>query len=475
MSDDRIRMLLRQAARLREAGRLADAEAAYHSLLELEPNLPDSWYNLGLVQRQLGKFTEALASYQLALDRGARQAEEIHLNRGVIYADELRQDKQAEDAFAAALACNPNYVPALLNLGNLAEDRGRRDEALASYERVLRIDPRCYMALARSAMLRPGVDDGLINRLRQTILMGGASPSDRAALGFALGKLLDQRGAYDEAFAAYAAANRAVPHPPYDRAGMEALVDSLIATFPKALPPTGTAPSLFICGMFRSGSTLTEQVLAGHPRVTAGGEIDFFGRCAGDELSPYPDAVKRTPAETFAAIAARYRNRIGQLFPDADIGTDKRPDNFLHIGLIKTLFPDARIIHTVRHPLDICLSVYFTAIDQPYAHDLMDVAHYLRQYRRLMAHWKSCFGGDILDFDYDALVREPRPAVERLIAFCGLDWDDACLAFHETRNTVKTASVWQVREPLYQRSSGRWRHYASHLAEVQAYLDQGGG
>ena len=475
MSDDRTRMLLREATQLREAGRLAEAEAAYRSLLAREPDLPDSWYNLGLVQRQLGKPLEALASYQKALDRGAQRPEEIHLNRGVIYADELRQDGKAEDAYAAALARNPNYVPALLNLGNLAEDRSRRDEALACYERALKIDPRCYLALARGAMLRRDADEALIDRLRQTILMGGAGPSDRAALGFALGKLLDERGAYDEAFAAYAAANRAVPRPPYDRAETEALVDSLIAAFPMASLSTATAPAVFICGMFRSGSTLAEQVLAGHPRITAGGEIDFFGRCATNELSPYPEAMNHTPPQIVAAIAARYRERIAQLFPGADMVTDKRPDNFLHVGLIKALFPDARIVHTVRQPLDTCLSIYFTAIDQPYAHDMMDAAHYLRQYRRLMAHWKTHFGDDILDFDYDALVREPRQAVERLVSFCGLNWDEACLAFHESQNTVKTASVWQVREPLYQRSSGRWRHYASHIAPVRAFLEEADG
>ncbi len=163
---------------------------------------------------------------------------------------------------------------------------------------------------------------------------------------------------------------------------------------------------------------------------------------------------------------------MSRLFPQAGVVTDKRPDNFLYLGLIKSLFPDAKIVHTTRNPLDNCLSVYFLHLDHGmgYALDLLDTGHYYRQYRRLMAHWKRLYGADILDFDYDAFVRAPRPAVERLLEFCGLDWQEGCLSFHRVQNAVKTASVWQVREPLYQRSSGRARHYASHLGPLRAYL-----
>jgi hypothetical protein len=236
------------------------------------------------------------------------------------------------------------------------------------------------------------------------------------------------------------------------------------------------SPSIFICGMFRSGSTLVEQVLAVHPRVTSGGELNLVPRMVGSDLSPFPNAIATASADTFANLAARYRDAIAALFPGADVVTDKRPDNFLYLGLIKLMFPRARIVHTVRDPLDNCLSVYFLHLDQrmSYALDLMDIAHYYAQYRRLMAHWKSLFGNDILDFDYDAFVREPRPALERLLGFCGLDWDERCLAFHEQPSAVKTASVWQVREPLYTRASGRAAHYANHLRGARAFLAEKG-
>jgi Sulfotransferase family len=167
---------------------------------------------------------------------------------------------------------------------------------------------------------------------------------------------------------------------------------------------------------------------------------------------------------------------LASLFPQGDRVTDKRPDNFLYIGLIKRLFPDARIVHTVRNPLDNCLSIYFLHLDHgmSYALDLADIAHYYAQYRRLMAHWKTLYGADIFDLDYDALVHEPRPTLERLTQFCGLEWEAACLSFEQATRAVKTASVWQVRERLYQRSSGRWRNYAAHIAPLQAQLRTAG-
>ncbi len=321
--------------------------------------------------------------------------------------------------------------------------------------------------------------------MRQAIAGSSSTPAEKANLGFALGKVLDDCGAYGEAFEAYAAANRhsresASRMPPYNRRRLERFVDEIARIFAAngVHAPTLPGPSpIFICGMFRSGSTLAEQVLASHPRVTPGGELNLIPAFVQSEFAPFPAAMAHTPAAKLAAVAQRYRDRLGRLFPAADIVTDKRPDNFLYVGLIKALFPDARIVNTIRNPLDNCLSVYFLHLDHgmPYALDLMDTAHYYRQYRRLMAHWKSLYGADILDFDYDAFVQDPRPATERLLAFCGLEWDEACMSFHRTKNVVKTESVWQVREPLYRRSSGRWRNYAEHLGRLRAYLGEAGG
>jgi tetratricopeptide (TPR) repeat protein len=479
--------LLRSADALEKAGRFAEAEATYLRVLGSWPDLPDIWYNLARVQRQAGRFDAALASYQQALDRGVSEPEEVHLNRGVIYSDWLRQDDAAERELQAALRLNPNYVPALLNLANLREDFGRQAEASALYEKILALQPQCYIALARYAGLqkiaRP--DDPLIARLRAAIADPAASPADQADLGFALGKILDSCSAWDAAFAAYTAANRdsrksAVRGAAYDRRAHEAFIDALIAEFTPGQTTAARLPQsnrpVFICGMFRSGSTLAEQILSAHSKVAAGGELAFLPSLVRTELAPFPEKMATVAQPQLDALAARYLQLLATLFPRGDRVTDKRPDNFLYIGLIKRLFPHARIVHTVRNALDNCLSIYFLHLDHSmsYSLDLAEIGHYYVQYRRLMEHWKTLYGADILDLDYDALVQDPRPAMEQLTAFCGLEWEEACLTFEQSARAVKTASVWQVRERLYRRSSGRWRNYAAHLAALQAQLQAAG-
>ena len=182
--------------------------------------------------------------------------------------------------------------------------------------------------------------------------------------------------------------------------------------------------------------------------------------------------MTRAGAAAIAQWRQAYLDGLPALPSETRLVTDKRPDNFLHIGLIKTLFPNARIIHTRRNPLDNLLSLYFLHLDpgMAYALDLDDAAHWYRENLRLMAHWKALYPDDIFDVDYDALVREPRPVIERLLDFCGLGWEDNVLNFHRGRSAVKTASVWQVRQPLHARSSGRWRNYERQLSGRQELI-----
>jgi hypothetical protein len=326
----------------------------------------------------------------------------------------------------------------------------------------------------------------LIARLQQAMAASGVTLAERANLGFALGRALDGCADYSAAFEAYVAANRdsrssAAPGTgSYDAAAEERFVDRLISAFPAPVDrsavdlPAGPRP-IFILGMFRSGSTLLEQLLAGHPRITAGGEIDVLPYLVGTAFAPFPEAAAVAPAPKRALLAAQYIQTLAGLFPAAEWVTDKRPDNLLYIGLIKCLFPDAKIVHTTRDPLDNCLSIYFLHLHQAmsYALDLMDTGHHYLQYRRLMKHWKALYPLDIIDVNYDMLVRQPRETMEALLGSLSLDWDDRCSSVPATGRTIKTASVWQAREPLYQRSSGRSRHYLRHLERLQAYLATG--
>jgi tetratricopeptide (TPR) repeat protein len=482
---------LQAASRLRQMNRVPEAIAAYEQVLARSPDLPNSWYNLGLLQRRAGKLDAALASYRRALSLGVSAPEEVHLNCGVIYM-ELHQVEAAEHELRTALRLHPGYAPALHNLANLCEDLGRRDEACDLYRQILRLEPKHYEALARLANAQPlgkasaADHSAMVSSLRQALADPAASAAEKASLGFALGRLLDDQREYDAAFAAYARSNldsKASAGPgfrAYDRRAQETFVDELLRAFPsppprgrvvsKPAPPGGPAP-IFICGMFRSGSTLVERLLSADPAVRAGGELGLIPSLVNGPLLPFPASMASVSADSIARMASGYVEELQRRFAGAAYATDKRPDNFLYLGLIKRLFPRAKIVHTMRAPLDNCLSVYFLHLDHgmSYALDLADIGHYYRQYRRVMAHWRALYGEDILDFDYDAFVSDPKPAAARLFEFLGLKWQDHYLEL-PAQGAVRTASVWQVRESIYRRSSGRARNYSAWLGDLEREL-----
>jgi tetratricopeptide (TPR) repeat protein len=489
--------LLAQAAALHRQGRRAEAIDLFRQALAARPEVAEGWYELGYLLRAEGRYQEAFDAYGEALARGVRRPEEVHLNRAALLSDFLRRDDDAEAELRAALALAPGYLPAALNLGNLHEERGEREQALACYDAILSGPAGAdkasqelrYEALARTLNLvtPAGIDDPLLARTNEAAGQVVGNLTVRANLLFALGRAYERLGAHDLSFDAYARGNRSLVRQSgrsYDRAHQVALTDAMIAAFPSApAKPAQAAPGpapLFVLGMFRSGSTLVEQVLAAHPQVTPGGELDFLPRLAAQRLAPFPATVAGIDDARWQAFADEYRAALAEKFPQGQASrylTDKRPDNFQLVGLIKRLFPDAKIIHTLRDPMDTGLSVFTQHLNlrvAGYSADLADIGHYYGQYRRLMAHWKSLYGDDILDFDYDAFVREPRPALEKLLAFLGLEWDDACLQFHTLSNTVKTASYWQVRQPLNTKASGRWRPFGERLAPLRAALREAG-
>lgn len=493
-SEKRARQLLQQADALAAQGRWSESVHLLEQTLERWPFLADSWYNLGLRRRRIGLPIEALEAYQRALDHAASSPEEIHLNRGVILAEDLLRHAEAEREYRQALQLAPGYPPALLNLANLCEDDGRRQEARALYAEILAGDPHHHEALARFVNCSEIDDprDPLIVRLQEALQLSALPAAAAASLGFALGRALDATRQYTEAWRVYAAANAAsrasAPRgvARYDRVAHEALItqiievcsESFLERLTDASPAAGTDNRglVMICGMFRSGSTLVEHLLAGHPRVMAGGELDWLPALVRDELSPFPTSIRSLDASRVAAFGARYLAKRSAVFPQADVLSDKRPDNFLYLGLARAMLPRTRFVHTRRHPLDNCLSVWFLHLDHgmSYATDLLDIGHYYLQQERLMSHWRRVLGDSVGSVDYDALVHQPRTQMQSLLEHCGLDWDDRCLDPRNSESRVGTASVWQVRQPLYQRSSGRWHHYAQQLAPLRAMLEASG-
>jgi hypothetical protein len=302
----------------------------------------------------------------------------------------------------------------------------------------------------------------------------------RESLHFALGKALDDCGHYDEAFLQYEAGNRIGSKRlrPYDREAEEARVGRVIDTFSDAWlaarTPVSDRPLLFITGMFRSGSTLFEQLLAAHPDVTAGGEIDYFGQALAGAGRAFPDSVAALDDAGWQRLGTGYLAYLDRTFPADRIITNKRPDAFEWLGLLKAMYPNARFVNTVRNPLDTSLSIYFQQFDGGigYANDLANIGHRHRQYQRLMEHWRGRFGACIVDADYDAFIADPRSVAQNLLRFLDLPWHEDCLDFQRLGTRVRTASIWQVRDPVYAKSSGRWRNYERQLEPVRRELGE---
>ncbi|MCC8443734.1 sulfotransferase [Xanthomonas cannabis] len=491
---------LRQAAQLLQQGHLQQAIDAYRHVLSIQPRCADAWYNLGYLLRRTGEAHGALEAYGQALACGAAAPEQIHLNRAAVLSEQLHLASLALHELELALGCRPDYPPALLNLGNLREELGQRDQAIAVYSRLLATAhadastrPLQLQATARLLHLDPPThasDRRLASLVRAAALPGQDSVLASTLL-HALAQAYDRLGLHERAFECAAAANRhGHAHAGrYDPAQTQqrfrqisAVFSVCVATPEQAAPlPAPQPPSaLFICGMFRSGSTLLEQVLSRHPSIAAGGELDALPRLVAQALSPFPQAAQDLSAQTRAQLAERYQHLLAQAVPQhAQLRylTDKRPDNFQLIGLIKQLFPSARIVHTRRHPLDNGLSIFMHQLNPrqfSYAGRLEDIGHFYGAYAQLMHHWLALYPDSIHTFDYDAFVTAPEPTLRALLDFLQLPWEPECLQFHRGQNAVRTASYWQVRRPLHADASGRWRAYAAQLAPLRRALMQAG-
>ncbi len=478
------RTLSAQAAQALREGRAAEAADLFRQLTGIQPDNANHWFNLGWSLRAARQYEAALDAYAEALKRGVSQPEDVRINRSVILSECLHRTDEAAEELRQAVVANPAAVPAWLNLGSLREDLGDVAGARDAYRSALQADAGSGRAVARLGAIdvHEGRPNEAIDMLRGATQQPFRQAQDAAEVFFALGSALDSAGDYPAAFQAVSEANRigsaACPaNLRYDPHAQEQLVGALIAMPPleSAGPCPADSSPIFICGMFRSGSTLAEQLLGRHPTVTAGGELEFVPAMVREDLQPYPAALAEASRQRLGQLRDKYLEQLHRLYPDATRITDKRPDNFLHIGLIKALFPEAPIVHTVRQPLDNILSVYFLyfADSVTYSGSLDEIAHYYAQYRRLMTHWRELYRTSIHDVAYDELVADPRTELEKLLGFLGLEWDEACLD-HGSAGAVRTASNWQVRKPVHQRSSGRWRNYAKELEPLRRRLDAAG-
>jgi len=471
-------------------GDAAAARASFLNAVELAPGLADAQCQLALAHAKLGEFTPAQAAARAAIALDPNHAQAVHTLGALLV--EYGRAEEAVPWLRRAVELGPKVAAVHRDLGATLLFLGDLEEAKASLRRAVDLDPRSDEALGALAGLQP-MNDGSPEAEALFALMervaGAPETFDSGVRGqalFALGRALETRGEPDRAFACLVEANalrRAAA--PFDIDEAERRMETIAEVFDQARMAAlsgGGDPSerpIFIVGMPRSGSTLVEQILAAHPEVLGAGENpilpELVDRTRGANDSLYPYWAEDLGRGDVRNVAQVYLSRA----PRAEAGrrrvTDKWLENFQHLGLIHACLPNATIIHCQRDPRDSCFSSFALRFSQGqgYAYDLVELGRYWRAYDRLMAHWRAVLPpGRMLEIPYEGVVADLETWARRLVAHCGLPWNDACLRFYEAKRQVRSASFAQVRQPIYTGSIGRWRPFARHLGPLLETLGE---
>lgn len=434
---------LKQAIGLQLSGQLKAAEKIYRSILQQSPQSSDALHLLGLV---------------LA---------------------ESDDEQSGIDLIESAIKLNPGVAAFQHNLAGILRRVGKLTEAEAAFREAIRLKSdygEAYQGLAEMVSFTAG--DPLLKQIEAQLNDAKLSANNASYLHFAAGKILDDTGDYAAAFQHYKQGNSAAARKFSAELFHQQTKDSLYQFSPdlvKRFAAVGSSSQqpIFVVGMPRSGTSLIEQILASHSSVFGAGELNDMKFIVHDAMrmtrlnKPYPNFLPNFTAQQLQASAQQYLERTRQ--PDVSnvrYVVDKHPLNFIFLGLILLMFPNAKVIHSVRHPLDTCLSCYFQNFTngQDYSFDLDTLGEFYLDYRRLMAHWQQLFPGRILDVHYEQVLTDQEGETRRLLEFCDLPFEAGCLSFHETQRTVKTASFLQVRQPIYRSSKGRWRNYEQELS-----------
>jgi len=461
-------------------GRLGDAQAALHQALSLRQNFAKALERLGLIAIEEARFEQASEWYDRVVALRPNDARAYRLLAVALFRSGRTEAALAQ--FRRVVELEPAFAGGWTSFGWAYRALGRFGEATSCFRRALSIDPddaEAHRSLAATG--EQCAEESELERLRAQLADEAKPPGDRVAAGFAAGDFLDRADRFDEAFTCYAQANSLARQAllksgrAYDPDAMVRRVDHLIAAYsPDALATATAAASeserpVFIVGMPRSGTTLVEQILASHSQVFGAGELTEIAEISRQLPFPQgePEAIRQW-AVAAKPLGRAYLDHLDTIDWTSARMTDKQPDNLLHLGLIATLFPAARVILCERDPRDICLSNYFQlfAGGNPWSYDLAECGHRYRQIARLTEHWRAVLPNALYSVNYESLVADLEGEARRLVAFLGLEWEPACLEFHRTERVVITQSTWQVRQRLFTRSVGRWRRYARHLGPL---------
>lgn len=463
--------------------RLQEAESWFCSALRIAPEYGDAHYNLGQVLNRQERYSEATSCLKRAIEIDPQNIEAYVNLSSVLKTQDLHNEavKQLE----RALQINPNSAEANSSLGGILDEQGKFSEAETYYRRALAIKPEYVMprfSLVSTKKVQAGDSDfGALVALADKIESGSISltTNEAVCLHFGLGKSYDDLGDYDQAFANFSKGCRLKRATfSYDPQENTKMFDQIMRAFDKDLKNRlngsgdGSRVPIFVLGMPRSGTTLTEQLIASHPAVYGAGELSNLLAIAQRDIegTPSPESWKLLDQNRLSAWGTEYVRALRQHAPESLRITDKMPQNFLALGLIHLMMPNAKIIHVKRNPMDTCLSCFtkvFSNNNVKFSYDLTELGQYYVNYTRLMEYWAQVLPtGTFMNVQYEDIVADQETQARRLIEFCDLEWDPACLDFHKNERSVRTASVAQVRKPVYKSSIERWRRYEKHLTPL---------
>ena len=463
-----------------------DNDAANYFLRALRARPDDASLNfrLGTTLGKLGKFDEAIGYLSNAVQQQPGNWRALNcLGLALQYADRL---DESLSCYRQSIAINPDHAATYSNMADTLKYKGDIDGAVKYYRTALRLDPTLYPAHHALAFCRKfDKDDKDIHAMESLLTAADITDKQKMHLNYALAKAYEDTGNFDRSFSHLEQANR------YKRSTFDFNVQDvvqilekpaqlfnpdLIDQFPDSGFPDRTP--IFIIGMPRSGSTLVEQILSSHPDVHGAGEIhDFYRVLEKYRLNvfkaEFDQGVNDLTVTDLREIGEQYTQRLQNYTDDSQHITDKFLQNFMLLGIIRLALPNARIIHCVRDPVDTCLSCYKQMFRKfhLYSYDLAELGTYYRHYENLMQHWRAVLPGSFLDFHYEDLIDDQRGQTEKLLDYCGLDWNDACLNYHRNRRAVMTASDSQVRQSIYKSSVRRWKRYEKHLQPLLDALD----
>ena len=493
---------------LMEAGLLPAAIKYLGIALKLDPRFLEAGMNLAAAQQQAGQLPQALISLEhvlkqdpnfalaqlkraqvLALSQRDAEAIAAFQAYSASHPDDLEAKiglascltttgalSEAKTLLQSALLADPNNAAALGNMGNLALSEGDLPKAQELFERALALNPRSTIAFFNLGRARDfTAEDPLIAQMQAMTADSGLPFEDRVPLHFGLAKAYEDIGEADASFAHLQQANALrASQSPYSLATDRALFADYVQRFspaaPALTPPPAARTPIFVLGMMRSGTSLTEQILSAHPLVHGAGELEVLPRLVMAETAQTSGSFD---TQTLERIRSAYLTAIDQGAGEARYVVDKLPANFRLIGLIRKALPEARILHMRRDPVAVCWSIYktfFTNLGIGYDNSLSDTIGYYDLYTQMMQQWRAAYPDGFMDVDYDSLTRNPEPAIRQMLDYCGLPFDAACLSPQDNQRAVRTASVRQVRSGIYQGSSGKWRKFEPHLAELIAHF-----